>query len=100
MAPQSPSLVLPEAKPPGLKDWFVLVMCINNRVRGPGDEKDDPETPENRRKVKGTGKPERLRESLRGWWSRRMNGEDRLVYRVEGKGDEQRLEIIQCRLHY
>ena len=49
---------------------------------------------------KGTGKPELLRESLKGWWSRRINGEDRLVYRVEGKGDDKRLEIIQCRLHY
>lgn len=49
---------------------------------------------------KGTGKPEPLKESLKGWWSRRINGEDRLVYRVEGRGDDQRLEIIQCRLHY
>jgi toxin YoeB len=48
----------------------------------------------------GTGKPEGLREGLKGWWSRRINGEDRLVYRVQGKGDDQRLEIIQCRLHY
>jgi toxin YoeB len=49
---------------------------------------------------RGRGKPEPLRESLKGWWSRRINGEDRLVYRVEGEGDDQRLEIIQCRLHY
>ena len=53
-----------------------------------------------RNPFKGTGKPEPLRESLKGWWSRRINGEDRLVYRVEGKGDDQRLEIIQCRQHY
>lgn len=49
---------------------------------------------------KGRGKPEPLKQDLRGWWSRRINGEDRLVYRVEGKGREQALEIIQCRLHY
>lgn len=49
---------------------------------------------------KGRGKPEHLKQDLKGWWSRRINGEDRLVYRVAGKGDEQALEIIQCRLHY
>lgn len=48
----------------------------------------------------GTGKPEPLKQDLKGWWSRRINSEDRLVYRVEGKGEQQALEIIQCRLHY
>lgn len=48
----------------------------------------------------GTGKPEPLRGDLQGWWSRRINHEDRLVYRVSGKGREQMLEIIQCRSHY
>lgn len=49
---------------------------------------------------RGTGKPEPLKEHLRGWWSRRINGTDRLVYRVVGQGEAQSLEIIQCRLHY
>lgn len=49
---------------------------------------------------RGTGKPEPLRDSLKGWWSRRITAEDRLVYRVRGKGADQVLEIIQCRLHY
>jgi toxin YoeB len=49
---------------------------------------------------KGTGKPEPLRENLKGWWSRRVTSEDRLVYRVQGIGKDQVLEIIQCRLHY
>ncbi|MDK2759426.1 MAG: type II toxin-antitoxin system YoeB family toxin, partial [Blastomonas fulva] len=35
-----------------------------------------------------------------GWWSRRITKEDRLVYRVTGKGTEQQLEIAQCRFHY
>lgn len=48
----------------------------------------------------GTGKPEPLKQDLKGWSSRRINSEDRLVYRVEGKGEQQALEIIQCRLHY
>lgn len=48
----------------------------------------------------GTGKPEPLRGSLRGWWSRRITQEDRLVYRIVGTGDDQAMEIAQCRLHY
>jgi toxin YoeB len=49
---------------------------------------------------KGTGKPEPLKGDLKGWWSRRVTLEDRLVYRVAGSGDEQRLEVAQCRYHY
>ena len=53
-----------------------------------------------RNPFKGTGKPEPLKGDLQGWWSRRITKDDRLVYRVQGKGDEQRLDIAQCRLHY
>jgi toxin YoeB len=53
-----------------------------------------------RNPFKGTGKPEPLRGDLQGWWSRRITQEDRLVYRVQGKGDDQQLEIAQCRFHY
>jgi toxin YoeB len=49
---------------------------------------------------KGLGKPEPLRGDLQGWWSRRINTEDRLVYRVTGKPPDQALEIAQCRFHY
>jgi len=49
---------------------------------------------------RGTGKPEPLRGDLHGWWSRRITVEDRLVYRVSGKGAAQTLEIAQCRYHY
>lgn len=48
----------------------------------------------------GTGKPEPLKGDLKGWWSRRITIEDRLVYRVSGKGRDQQLEIAQCRYHY
>lgn len=48
----------------------------------------------------GTGKPEPLSGNLSGWWSRRINREHRLVYRVSGKDDAQSLEIAQCRYHY
>ncbi|MBK6707020.1 MAG: Txe/YoeB family addiction module toxin [Sphingomonadales bacterium] len=48
----------------------------------------------------GTGKPEALSGNLAGWWSRRIDREHRLVYRVSGKADAQALEIAQCRYHY
>lgn len=49
---------------------------------------------------RGTGKPEPLKGNLKGWWSRRIDHEHRLVYRVRGQGDAQALEILQCRFHY
>jgi toxin YoeB len=53
-----------------------------------------------RHPFEGTGKPEPLKGDFKGWWSRRITSEDRLVYRVQGQGDDQRLEIAQCRFHY
>lgn len=44
----------------------------------------------------GTGKPEPLRGTLAGWWSRRIDLEHRLVYQVREDG----LLIAQCRYHY
>jgi len=44
----------------------------------------------------GIGKPEPLRVDLTGWWSRRIDREHRLVYRVE-RGV---LFILQARRHY
>jgi len=49
---------------------------------------------------KGLGKPEPLKKPLHGWWSRRITGEHRFVYRVSGKDDALQLEIAQCRYHY
>ncbi len=48
----------------------------------------------------GLGKPEPLKGTLRGFWSRRITGEHRLVYTVEGQGDAQRIIVAQCRYHY
>ena len=45
---------------------------------------------------RGIGKPEPLKGSLSGWWSRRITLEHRLVYRVE-RGT---LYILQARYHY
>ncbi|MGD9930055.1 MAG: Txe/YoeB family addiction module toxin [Mangrovibacterium sp.] len=44
----------------------------------------------------GTGKPEALKQNLSGYWSRRITGEHRLVYKVE----DEVLYIAQCRYHY
>lgn len=44
----------------------------------------------------GIGKPEPLKGDLSGWWSRRIDKSNRIVYRIfDGK-----LEIIQCGGHY
>jgi toxin YoeB len=53
-----------------------------------------------RNPFKGIGKPEPLRGDLAGWWSRRITGEHRLIYRASGKGPEQHLEIVACRYHH
>jgi toxin YoeB len=49
---------------------------------------------------KGLGKPEPLKHGLRGYWSRRIDQEHRLVYKVIGKGVDQKCVILQCRFHY
>jgi toxin YoeB len=49
-----------------------------------------------RQPFSGIGKPEPLKHALAGWWSRRIDGEHRIVYRIEA-GD---LLIAQLRYHY
>jgi toxin YoeB len=44
----------------------------------------------------GIGKPEPLRGELAGWWSRRIDDENRIVYRLKVSV----IEISQCRGHY
>ena len=44
----------------------------------------------------GIGKPEPLRENLAGFWSRRIDESNRLVYAV----NDEYLTIIACRYHY
>ncbi len=46
--------------------------------------------------LEGSGKPEPLKHNLAGWWSRRINLEHRLVYKVENDS----IVILQCRYHY
>lgn len=44
----------------------------------------------------GLGKPEPLKHALSGYWSRRINSEDRLIYKVEGES----IIILSCAKHY
>ncbi len=44
----------------------------------------------------GIGRPERLKHELRGFWSRRITDEHRLVYEV----NEESIGIVSCRFHY
>ena len=44
----------------------------------------------------GIGKPESLKENLAGFWSRRIDDTNRLVYAV----NDVHLTIISCRYHY
>ena len=44
----------------------------------------------------GIGKPEPLKGNLSGWWSRRIDESNRLIYRINNG----QIEIAQCRSHY
>ncbi len=49
----------------------------------------------------GKGKPEPLKYDLKGFWSRRITDEHRLVYQITGrKGEDQKCSIVQCKFHY
>ena len=49
-----------------------------------------------REPFEGVGKPEPLKHALSGYWSRRINAEHRIVYRIEGDS----LLLAQLRYHY
>jgi toxin YoeB len=81
-----------EFTPTGWNDylWFLendrkLLKRINDLI------KEVTRTP-----FEGTGKPEPLRANFSGYWSRRINLEHRLVYRVA----DTKIVIISCRFHY
>ena len=44
----------------------------------------------------GIGKPEALSGDLAGFWSRRINDNDRLIYKI----DDEKVYILACRFHY
>lgn len=45
---------------------------------------------------KGTGKPEALKHNLKGYWSRRITNEHRLIYSVS----DATIKIVSCKYHY
>lgn len=45
----------------------------------------------------GIGKPEPLKGNLSGWWSRRIDETNRIVYRVQPNGN---IELAQLKTHY
>ena len=49
-----------------------------------------------REPISGVGKPEPPKHALAGWWSRRITGEHRMVYRIEGDA----LLLAQLRYRY
>ncbi len=49
-----------------------------------------------RQPYEGLGKPEPLKHNYRGFWSRRIDQEHRLIYQVR----EDEIRIIKCRFHY
>ena len=49
-----------------------------------------------RNKFEGLGKPKPLKHDLSGFWSRRIDEQNRLIYRIQNNI----LEISQCRTHY
>ena len=50
----------------------------------------------NRTPFTGLGKPEPLKANLSGYWSRRIDSEHRLVYKIENNN----IVILSCRYHY
>ena len=49
-----------------------------------------------RNENEGIGKPEALTGNLAGFWSRRINDKDRLIYKI----DQNNIYILACRYHY
>ena len=58
-----------------------LTRLIADTVRGP---------------FEGIGKPEPLKHQLKGYWSRRINAEHQLVYKVTSEA----IIVVSCRYHY
>lgn len=49
-----------------------------------------------RNRYAGLGKPEPLKHNLTGYWSRRIDGANRIVYKIENDV----IKIVQCGSHY
>ena len=49
-----------------------------------------------RNNFEGIGKPEALKGNLSGFWSRRIDDANRLIYRINGEF----IDILSCKVHY
>lgn len=65
----------------GNKTYNKIIDLVNNIIDTP---------------FSGKGKPEPLKYELKGYWSRRISKEHRLVYKVT----EKEIIIISCKYHY
>lgn len=72
------------------KEWVILDKQIFKKINEIIQNID-------RTPFEGIGKPEPLKHQLKGYWSRRINDEHRLVYQVT---DENEIIILQCKYHY
>jgi toxin YoeB len=70
-------------------EWATIDKKMQNRVV-------DLITDALRQPFTGIGKPEPLKHELKGYWSRRINEEHRLVYKVT----DQAIIIVSCKYHY
>jgi toxin YoeB len=50
----------------------------------------------NRNPFTGIGKPEPLKHAWKGYWSRKIDDKNRLIYRI----NNDKIEIAQCKAHY
>lgn len=53
-----------------------------------------------RNEYDGIGKPEPLKDNLSGYWSRRIDEYNRIVYRIVEENGKKHIEILQCGGHY
>ena len=63
------------------KVWIKLVELLNEAMRTP---------------FEGRGKPEALKHDYKGYWSRRITQEHRLIYKVT----EEEILVVSCEGHY
>lgn len=78
--------------PDGMNDYIYwiendkkILKRINKLIKGIDVDNND-----------GLGKPEKLTGNYTGWWSRRIDEKNRLIYRIK----DNVIEIVQCRSHY
>ncbi len=81
-----------------IKKYLDEVTRSNDILIVPGNSEDDAVVIMPLKDYNSLTEP--LRYDLKGFWLRRISGEHRLVYKIEGiKGVDQRCFIIQCRFH-